>query len=265
MLYKYCSIKGFDILLNKRLKAATFKTFNDPFELCLAFDLNTAIVSLQEEYKHKPDILGFWQKILDGQDIKNDKNSPKDTIDKFAEFQVNDFKKAIDVVRNNWKVEMGIVCLSESYDIIQMWAHYAENHQGIVVGFDKNELVKDKQAIVNVTYDDDMISMPITGMPDKFNEYTEKAILDMMERKETNWGYERETRLYVQLKEKYHDGHYYVKIPSSCVKSIYMGLRSDEMSIFIAKSFKEKEEYKHLKLYKMKKHDTAFKLVADEI
>lgn len=265
MLYKYCTTKGFDILLNSRLKAATFKSFNDPFELCLGCDLKNGIITIQQEYDDKPNIVNFWKKILDDQNIQYDTNSPQDIIAKFAEFQINDFKRVINDIRNTWKNEMGIICLSESFDSIQMWAHYAENHHGIVVGFDMDELVEDKQTIVKVEYNNEMISLPITGIPEKLDKCVEGNLLDMLKRKETNWAYEKEVRLYVELQEKDNDGNYYIKILPSCIKSIYLGLRSEEMSNFIAASFKQKQEFKHLKLYQMKKHDSAFRLIPAEI
>ena len=61
---------------------------------------------------------------------------------------------------------MGVVCLSEAMNVIQMWAHYTENHKGIVVGIEESEFVSDRQAIVPVSYRDEMVLFPITGKPE---------------------------------------------------------------------------------------------------
>lgn len=265
MLYKYCTTKGFDILLNCRLKVARFENFNDPFELVLGIDVNNAPNNIQKDYEEDSSIINAWTRILDNQNIIYDKNSPKDILTKFTEFQIKDFKKVSDEMREESKNKMGIVCLSESYDVIQMWAHYTENHQGIVIGFDENEFVKDKETLVNVCYHNNMVCLPITGIFSKLGQYVAKYIMDMLSRKESNWAYEREIRLYVRLEEKNENGNYYVNIPTSSIKSIYLGLRSDGMTEFVAESFKRREEFRHLKIYKMVRHDTAFKLISEEI
>jgi len=262
MLYKYCTTKGFDILLNCRLKAVRFEKFNDPFELVLGVDVDSAPSNIQKEYEEEPNIINTWTTILDSQNIIYDRNSPKDILSKFTEFQIKDLKRGIDKLREDWK--WGIVCLSKSYDVIQMWAHYTENHQGIVIGFDENKFEIERGYLVNVCYHNNMVWLPITGILSKFNQY-EKYILDMMKRKESNWAYEKELRIFVRLEEKDEDGNYYVPIPASSIKSIYLGLRSDKMTKFVAESFKRREEYRHLKIYKMLRHDTAFKLRPEEI
>ena len=61
MLYKYCDIRGVDILRNKRLKAGKIQDLNDPFELAFGIDEETAILKLTEEQNENPRILRFWK------------------------------------------------------------------------------------------------------------------------------------------------------------------------------------------------------------
>src|SRR6187399_369181 len=42
ILYKYCDLKGLDILANLRLKVTPFNEFNDPFELAPRMNLDDA-------------------------------------------------------------------------------------------------------------------------------------------------------------------------------------------------------------------------------
>lgn len=49
-----------------------------------------------------------------------------------------DMQEMLDVIRNDWArvlPHMRIFCVSEVYDDLLMWAHYAESHQGMVVKF----------------------------------------------------------------------------------------------------------------------------------
>jgi hypothetical protein len=56
----------------------------------------------------------------------------------------------------------------------------------------------------------------------------------VLRRKETKWDYEQEYRLYVDLDEKDSDGNYYLDIPPSSIREIYIGLRSNEMATIVA-------------------------------
>ncbi len=265
MLYKYCNTNGFDILNNSRLRLARIDSFNDPFELLFGIDEDSAPINIEKEYEENPNIINLWMQILTDQNITYDEASPADILKKFVKFQIGDFKRVLKILWENWNQKMGIVCLSESMDVIQMWAHYTDNHKGIVVGLEEGEFVKDKEAIVTVCYRDKMILFPVTGNLDRLDQYVAKYIPEVVGRKETNWSYEKEIRLYGTLDEKEADGHYYINIPGSSIKEIYLGIRSDETTELIAACIKKREEYKHLKIYKMTKHESTYKLIPQEI
>lgn len=268
MIYKYCTTDGFDILLKARLRVSKIENFNDPFELVFGVDEGNALNNIKKEYESDRNYIKVWQSILDGQKIEYDKNSIEDIIEKITQFQINDLKKSIQFLRENWNARIGIVCLSESPDIIQMWSHYADNHRGIVIAFDETQIVKDPRELVKVHCRDRMVLLPVPATPDKlgqYAEYYEKYIDDVLRSKESKWVYENEVRLYANLNEKDKDGYYYFDIPQSSITEIYLGIRSPETSEIIAKSIKQSKEYHHLKIYKMDRHESDFKLVPREI
>jgi hypothetical protein len=266
MLYKYCKTDGFDILKNCRLRLNRIENFNDPFELVFGIDEDTAPSNIKKEYEENPNIINAWAHTLDEQNISCDKTSPEDVLEKFIKFQIKDFNRVTKILWEHWNEKMGIVCFSESSDVIQMWAHYTENHKGIVVGIEESEFVKDKEALVTVCYRDKMVLFPVTGTPERLDQYAAKYIPEVVGRKESNWSYEKEIRIYTNLDEKDIDGNYYLKkIPASSIKEIYLGLRSDETTKLIAECIRQREEYKHLKIYKMGKHESAYKLKPQEI
>jgi hypothetical protein len=243
--------------MNSRLKISHFTEFTDPFELKFGIDEHTATNNIHKEYGKNRNIIKKWENNLEEDSIAYDKNSPQDIINKFTELQIADFKNVVaNVLR---KLKMGIICLSESPNIIQMWAHYADNHTRIVIGLDENEFVNDKEALIKVRYRDDMVLFPVTGIIEKFNKYVIKYIPEVISRKESNWSYEKEIRLYAMRKQQNADGIYYYKIPSSSIKELYLGLNSDKNIQLRAESLKQREEYKHLKIYKMTNHESAFK------
>lgn len=268
MLYKYCKTDGFDILKNRRLRFKRFKDFNDPFELMFGIDEATAPTNLKKECEETPNIINEWAYTLDKQNIAYDKTSREDILDKFTNFQIKDFKNMPERLREDLNEKMGIVCFSESPDVIQMWAHYTENHKGIVVGIEESELVEDIEHLHlhTVCYRDKMVLFPVTGIPERLNQYATKYFPEVVHRKESNWGYEKEIRIYTELDDKDIDGNYYTqKIPALSIKEVYLGLRSDDTTKLMAECIKQREEYKHLKIFKMMKHKSAYKLEPEEI
>ncbi len=264
MLYKYCDTKGFGILLKSRFRLRKFDDFNDPFELLFGIDVDCGLSNIKREYKENSNIINDWIRRLDNQGIKYSKNSEEDILDKFNKLNISDFLKIPDILKEHWKETIGIVCLSESMDNIQMWAHYTENHTGIVVGIEESEFVKDKESIIRVCYRDKMVLLPITIYKEDFDQNI-LNLREVLSRKETMWSYEKEIRLYVNLDEKDIDGHYYIDIPASSIKETYLGLRSPEDTRLLAKCIKQKDEYEHLKIYEMVRHESAYKLLPKEI
>lgn len=265
MLYKYCDTNGLGILVKSRLRLSKFDDFNDPFELLFGIDVDSGASNIKREYEENPNIIKDWTRILDNKNIEYDKNSKEDILNRFIKFIISEFMDIPDFLRKHWNDTIGIVCLSESMDNIQMWAHYTENHTGIVVGIEESELVKDKESIITVCYRDKMVLLPITSYSEDFDRNVYKYLRDVLSRKETKWSYEKEIRLYGNLDDKDVDGHYYIDIPASSIKEIYLGLRSSEDTRLLAKCIKQKDEYKHLKIFEMVRHESAYKLLPQEI
>jgi hypothetical protein len=257
MVYKYCNVDGFDILLKSEIKASLKKDFNDPFELVFGItDKQTIIKILQDRWNKNSN---YKQVLIKALNIKIGIPSDDEIIswaaDKIFE-EAENSKKALDDYFNN----LGIVCLSKKPDIIQMWAHYTNNHRGIVIGIDENNVSADKSICVNVEYAPEMVSLNLMQDVNDFNFHGFTDFL--IRRKETNWGYEEEVRMYAKLDKMNSDGNYYLHISPTAIKEIYIGLNAHETTTMIANEIKQRPEYQHLKLYKMTKDNNAFKLNA---
>ena len=133
------------------------------------------------------------------------------------------------------------------------------------MGIDENQIVNDKEILITVCYRDNMVLFPVTGVIDNFDKNIIKYFREVLGRNEIKWSYEKEIRLYVSLDEKDQDGNYYIEIPASSIREIYLGLRSSEDTRLLAKSIKQKDEYKHLKIFEMVRHESAYKLIPHEI
>lgn len=258
MLYKYCKTDGFDILLQSRLKVSSIEKFNDPFEISFGVDKDSALEIVKNEFKEEPRLINEWKHLLDIQNIQFNKSSPEDIVNKVAHFQIRDFARIAKEMREDWNKNLGLVCLSKYPDIIQMWAHYTDNHRGIVVGIEENECIEAK-SLITIVYKE-MVLFQITASPKNMYKY-DKCFQDVISRKEESWGYEKEVRFFRDYNK---EDEYYV-IPASSIKEIYLGLRSHETTEIVAKSIKQRDEYKHLKIYKMEIDESAYALIPKEL
>ena len=113
-----------------------------------------------------------------------------------------------------------------------MWAHYADSHKGICIGYELEELP------LKVRYDEIYPTLSekwINGIleeqiadKDEFKKrFKEKYFIEIVEKiyltKSKAWDYEEEWRLIQEKPIK--------KIEKSQIKSIYFGLKTDENNI----------------------------------
>jgi len=264
MIYRYCTPAGFDIPLNLRLRASRIYEFNDPFELAFGIQTETAGDNVKKDFEEGLELLTQWKVKLKEQNISFKEDSIEDLIEKVVDFQISDLRRVVKLLRDQWNETHGVSCFSKFPDIIQMWAHYADYHKGIVIGLDEKVLTSNPEELADIIYDNEFIRIPVFANPNNIALY-EPYIKNILHRKEERWGYEKEVRVYINLEEKSLDGRFYRDIPAEAVKEIYLGLRTDETTEIIAKEIANREKYKHLNVFKMTVHPDEYKLVPEPI
>ena len=110
-----------------------------------------------------------------------------------------------------------------------------------------------------------MVAFPVTGNPKRLDEIAMKSFPEVLSRKETNWSYEKEIRVYASLDKPDKDGQYYIEMPKSAIREVYLGLRSDQTMRMTVEQIRGHGQYRHLRIFKMIKHESAFKLTPQEI
>lgn len=172
-------------------------------------------------------------------------------------------------LNDDWKKllnQMRIFSVSEIFDDLLMWAHYAENHNGAV--FKLRCLPEKDNALCiaqRVTYSDEIpIMVTIGDLVDhqcgvgRFTEqdYFKKQALT----KSFHWNYEREWRIvdyrFDQINELFID----VPFHSQEIDSLYLGCR---MSPGNRKQIKDivKTILPHVKVFQASPHERKFQLV----
>lgn len=121
--------------------------------------------------------------------------------------------------------------LTESYDNPVMWASYADNQKGFVLGFKsdhdwfKNQKDRSKSRLHKVTYFD--------GILDEFLEDPEAAFCS----KTTHWSYEREWRIYCGMKDiektvaNTADPIHLISFPPDLIQSIIVGAKASNETV----------------------------------
>ena len=265
IIYRYCTPAGFDIPLNLRLRASRIDELNDPFELAFGIQTETARADVKKDFEESLELLTQWEVILKEQNISFKEDSIEDLIEKVVDFQISDLRRVVKLLQDQWKETHGVSCFSKFPDIIQMWAHYADNHKGLVIGLDEKVLTSNpEEELAIIKYDNDFIRIPVFANPNNIALYA-PYITETFKRKEEKWGYEKEVRVYINLEEKSLDGRFYRNIPAEAVKEIYLGLQTDETTEIIAKEIANREKYKHLNVFKMNVHPDEYKLVPEPI
>lgn len=86
--------------------------------------------------------------------------------------------------------KFGLICFSDNWKSPVMWAHYANKHEGVCLGFDVHE-----NYLGNVQYIDSRLLCPVSAKLEDSNKFID----EMLYHKAQEWSYERELRAIVSL------------------------------------------------------------------
>lgn len=132
-----------------------------------------------------------------------------------------DMRNAMKILHEHWSRTLGMVCMTDNWSSPVMWAHYAEKHYGVCLGFE----VADKPDLISkVDYVPDRLrdlldrNRPLLGLD-------EDVIKRILATKYSDWSYEREYRLFAELKDQ-ENGLYYLDFSADLVlREVILGAR----------------------------------------
>lgn len=168
------------------------------------------------------------------------------------------FKLAKDTFRDMEDItgKIKIASLSETYDSILMWSHYADSHKGLCIAYDIDNFSHKNCTIKKVIYSHELKLNTDNSFFDLYNEkHNEYYFLSLFYIKHKDWRYEKEYRII-----SYNTATEYIKLK---IKAIYIGTDATDETIDNIKKF---TEGKGIDLYKMEKDkDNLFKINATKI
>jgi Protein of unknown function (DUF2971) len=224
IVYKYLSPDRSNVLTNGRIRFTQPAVLNDPFETLPASTeyrntLKNVMPELSQLQKESLNASGYSE-----EDVRN-----------------NVLSNVLDNVPELFSRYFGILSLSRCRDNILMWSHYADSHQGFVIGFDSENKFftpsegKAIDGLRDVKYSrkGSRPIFPPNGLdslnPDEMREWNEHIFFTKSE----DWAYEQEMRILALLLTADH------KIPgkdgwdiclysfdSQAVKEIIVGSRA---------------------------------------
>ena len=178
-LYKYYADneRNVETVFNNKMWYSAPVCFNDPYDCDFAIDETAAIDSLLCSIASENNIKrgsAAWENAL----IATKKGFPS-------------FRNEITSMRSS----MGVACLSENYDTVLMWSHYANNHKGMCVEYSLNDFVRGLRFTpIPVIYTKEksvLKRLRINNVDEDILDFFLKSIVH----KDAVWEYENEWRI----------------------------------------------------------------------
>ena len=209
-LHKYVTIDTLKKIVRGTIRFTQPGAFNDPFELVPELHA--------PETDNKNININF--------DLQAPRRKPAvgELPDNFRSEFCSDFnsRKIVKELNNS----VGILCLSQTYNSILMWSHYADEYKGAIVTFKKDHDFFN--GLIEIDYRESRPKKDISAYIDS----EEPVPISELCVKPKDWQYESEVRIIRSLNDCEKVGYsekypiYVMDIPIECIKSITLGERT---------------------------------------
>ena len=189
---------------------------------------------------------------------------PRDFNDPYELFLTVDYEQDPEVPAYYHEVigaipQLATTCFSKSPEVVPMWAHYAENHTGVVIEVDEDCVLERYPEIAfgDVDYrdgaDPDILKALHHAIGTKKPRHTyivQKAVLSAAYyTKLLSWSYEQERRLLARPEETVTvDGNVLVRMPIRCVTSLIVGFRATAETKSAVKELSARNRCRYLEM-----------------
>ncbi len=229
-----------DVLLRSRLWLSSPLDFNDPFDMSAKFIVDATVSEKRNRLRDLLKAQGLKSKQIE-------KVLPGLVIKPEAELA--------EVAQTAWHKKVastGIYSFGGDPRSILMWSHYASNHEGLCLQFERATDPKTFLQAIPVDYND---QYPEVNWITDFRE----GLIPAMLRKHAGWRYERESRIvYID------QAHVYLPFHPEALKGIIIGCRTGENTIAtLHELIAERSSFGFPPptLYRAVQHESKYKLV----
>lgn len=229
ILYKHrnwTDIYHKNTLLKNQIYLSSPKDFNDPLDCRIP--INYSYLQTDEQIDKYVNIIinkNHDEFLKQGVNIEIESAKLKQRIINdqkgFQKWYENIFFEKIDI-------HYGIYSMSEEWNSLLMWAHYANNHQGVCIGFWQKKLLELNRFIMGSVF-----YPPDNAFPDisPFDDNDTRILITQTNTKSNEWHYEKEyrlTTLYYPLKPTITDRTY--TLSNDFIAEIIIGMRATEQT-----------------------------------
>ncbi|PCJ15470.1 MAG: hypothetical protein COB02_18005 [Candidatus Cloacimonadota bacterium] len=236
IIYKYVGTENFrtKIFDDRKVRFSSPTVLNDPFELSSKLEeLSDDDIRKLYYQNAEKEMENYYDDLTDCEKSKRSLKTYKENG--WASYKLNEEKsikeerpKIQKIAEGSFervKRVCGILSLSSSDKSLLMWAHYAQNYEGFLVGFDiKNKFFKKDLRPVKYHEHDNL---------PPYNIMT-AITADFLFIKSSEWGYEKEWRMINILKEEKNrciSCDELFEIPASAFKEVIFGCRCKDETI----------------------------------
>ena len=270
-LFKYICHERIDVIQNLEIRFTHPDALNDPFELQPHFDsliaeadvlanLPESPVDLRAVVKQAYDLvpelqalpLDFAVRAVD--EFMSSEDARQATAEGLRIFLKSMRDGGVGVrqaIHRAFNENVGLLSLSEIANNELMWAHYADSHTGLVLGFDEQHSFFNRRRTENdefyfvrkVRYSDD----PPVSM----------ATIDgdaLLITKGTRWSYEREWRMLVPLRDATRslpvagDTVHLFAFPPDALRAVILGVNATLDTEAEVKNLLSRPEFRHIQM-----------------
>jgi Protein of unknown function (DUF2971) len=123
---------------------------------------------------------------------------------------------------NQMSYEVGIICMSKSWQHPLMWSHYAEKHKGICLGFEVDE-----GNVFKIDYRAERLRLHELGIS-SLDDLDQSGMSKILSTKYKGWEYEQEYRLFSDLKDgdAVNELYFFEYTDKFMLKEIVLGFKS---------------------------------------
>lgn len=238
ILYKYCNQEGaMKILASLELKIPRIASLNDPHD-CYPY-----IVCSDDPGKIKAYMV---------------RNFPLDNVKQPTGVELANYTQS---TMSQIRFDSCLICVSETAREPVMWAHYAEGHKGMVIGFEFENLFGHPKIMgpkLNpVIYADDR---PIMDVVDDSPKEIDANFKNVVLTKSSSWKYEKEYRVLIHETQLMHyaklgfarregSSQWYIKINPVSIKEVIFGIHSEECLKNSIKTIIKQEHFSNLSVW----------------
>lgn len=275
-MYKYCDERGVAILRQLELKVTPPDQFNDPFEFVPRVVSSAPEREVRRLLRNKNELKEWYQEEKRAGyrgNFRSFKQHMREVRPRLVALTPQVVPASNQVMQTNFSTAassvVGVLCLTSRADSIAMWGHYANKHQGIVIGLDRvwSVFTDSHRPLRPVTYVKTRPKWDPSIPPGASGE--REAMDSVIFTKYDEWAYEKEMRQVFRLealtsRRMGSPGAalpmYFLKIPADCILSVSLGAKASDSFEKEVRSILSGAKFAHVNLFRARLNDSEYSL-----